>query len=179
MNKSYTNLDNLNALKNLKIIDTIIVIVIFALNSIPLVYSFIALFVPTFDVLAILLDGIILKIAYIAAAYIGIYRRSFVMTAAAPLIPTFCILVFSFSGYECTVHDMNIMIAPIAVCIMIASFYSNRKYAFLEQQDGFPYFNERFENQKSDAARFNEKNPYTAMSEERKKNESDHMEDLF
>lgn len=179
MNKNNTSLANLNALNNLKTIDTIIVIAIFVLNSVPLVYSFIALFVPTFDVIAILIDGIILKIAHIAAAYIGIYKRSFIVTAAAPLIPTFCILVFSFSGYECTVHDMNIMIAPIAVCIMIASLYSNHKYAYLEQQEGFPYFNERFENQKSETIKFNEKNPYSAMSEERKKNESDHMEDLF
>ena len=179
MNNCNTLLKNLNLLKRLRIIDTVIVIVIFALNLIPLVYSFIALFVPTFDVLAIFIDGIILKIAYIAAAYIGIYKRSTVMTVSAPLIPTFCLLIFSFSGYECTVHDMNIMIAPIAVCIMIASFYSNHKYAFLEQQDGFPYFNERFENQKSEVQKFNEKNPYTAMSEERKKTECDHMDDLF
>lgn len=179
MNKYNTYLDNLNTMKHLRIIDTIIVILIFALNSISLVYSFIALFVPTFDVLAILFDGIILKIAHIAAAYIGIYKRNFIMTVTAPLFPSMCILIFSFSGYECSVHDMNIMIAPIAVCIMIASLYSNYKYAYLEQQEGFPYFNERFENQKSEAVRFNEKNPYTAMSEERKKTECDHMDDLF
>lgn len=179
MNKSSMNLENLNTLKRLKIIDTFIAIAIFVLNAVPIIYSFIALFVPVFDVLAIFIDGIIFKAAHIAVAYGGIYKRNFLWTAAAPLIPTFGMLIFSFGKYECSVHDMNIFIACIAVCIMIASLYSNRTYAYLEQQEGFPYFNERFETKKAEAREFDEKNPFDAASEERKKTSSDHMEDIF
>ncbi|WP_455529572.1 hypothetical protein [Ruminococcus sp.] len=46
---------------------------------------------------------------------------------------------------------------------------ANRKYRWLEQQDGFPYFNVRFKDQEIDSSQWNMKDPYTQSFEKLKK----------
>ena len=46
---------------------------------------------------------------------------------------------------------------------------ANKKYNWLEQQDGFPYFNVRYRVQEIDNSQWNIKDPYTQKYEQIKK----------
>ncbi|MCM1530037.1 MAG: hypothetical protein NC093_08600 [Alistipes sp.] len=52
------------------------------------------------------------------------------------------------------------------------------KYAYLEEQPGFPQFSKRFEEQKFDYAQSNIKNEFQQSYEKRIKTSTDKMEEL-
>lgn len=72
-------------------------------------------------------------------------------------------------------------IFPIHIIVTIISFLilpaTNRNYHYLEQQEGFPYFNERFEENKNSLTEYETNNPYQ-QNIDRYKNSSGKMDEI-
>ena len=60
----------------------------------------------------------------------------------------------------------------------VAGMKANIKYHWLEGQEGFPLFNERFYDYDQQSKDWDENNPYKALSEQRKLTASDHMSEV-
>lgn len=108
------------------------------------------------------------KIAELAAGYLGCYQKDkrFVF---AELFLAVLNLIVSVLGF---------IFLLISILLSILTLTTNKKYHFLEQQEGFPHFNERFEKQKADSIQFNIKNPYQQRLEEIQKTSSDAMDSV-
>lgn len=76
------------------------------------------------------------------------------------------------------IFNTNIFILLIMSALAIVLTFVNKSYIFLEQQAGFPYFDEKFEDQKFDAIRNNIKNDYQTKMEEYQKHAPDDMAEL-
>lgn len=66
------------------------------------------------------------------------------------------------------------------LCIFssVVIIFTNKKYKYLEEQPGFPYFNERYEEQKFDSIQTKIKSEYQQNYERRMKTASENMEEL-
>ncbi|MCM1133507.1 MAG: hypothetical protein NC340_08555 [Ruminococcus flavefaciens] len=87
------------------------------------------------------LDGIIFKSALFFCGLMSCYKHDtkFVLSAVA------------VSGINLLLKDnINSIIFPAVILLSIATASVNKQYKWLENQFGFPYFNERFEEQNLD-----------------------------
>lgn len=96
---------------------------------------------PYHDELNLFLDGVIFKLLIFAAATMGVYKNQNLYAIAASLLLIVNVAVFNYSSLDIAYIIISIA-ATIINCIV------NRKYKLLEQCEGFPYFNERFEEYK-------------------------------
>lgn len=156
-----TNLNNLKALKRCRRLETLLFLLIVFPTVVPLAFSLIN----------VIILSIVFRIVYIVMAFAGLYCKKNLWAIAAPIIAMVNRLM--------NADDMNIFLYTVSVAVAIGTVINNKTYAYLEQQEGFPYFNERFEKQKVDYDKFNETNPFDAAAEERRKTASDKMDDLF
>lgn len=76
------------------------------------------------------------------------------------------------------ISDSNIFIFIISVILSAVTVYANRQYNFLKNQSGFPYFNERIEEQKLDRRQYEIKSEFQQNYERYKKQSSDNMPDI-
>lgn len=106
----------------------------------------------------------------LCSGYIGVYKHQNVFSIAPPVLVLICSMFESRISY----------LFFLCVLCTVINIFANKKYRWLEQQDGFPYFNMRFRNQEFDKCQWNIKDPYTVQLEEIKKNNnnSDHMDDI-
>lgn len=165
-----TNLDNLKALKRCRKLETLLFLLIMLPTAVLLVYMLIAIFSPIYNDLVIILS-IVFRILYVVPAFVGLYCKKNYWVIAAP--------ISSAINWVMTVNEMDGILCLIALAVAGGTVINNRVYAYLEQQEGFPYFNERFEMQKTDYDKFCEKDPFEAAAKERRKTATDKMEDLF
>lgn len=109
--------------------------------------------------------------ATLATGFCGVYLHKNIYPIVAPLIGS---LRDTFAG---SVLDLVI---PLCILCSVVNIIVNKKYHWLEQQDGFPYFNERFRVQEIDNSQWNIKDPYTQNYEELKKqdNNNGQMDEL-
>ena len=140
------------------------------------IYNYIAIFyiviygLLTFDSLYLSLlsfsfpelSGAVLHGCTLAAGYIGVYKQNNFFAAVAPALS---ILSLPFDL-------LNKFFVPVCVVCTVLNILANKKYHWLEQQDGFPYFNTRFRDQLIDTSQWNIKDPYTQKYEEIKKKEN-------
>ncbi len=77
-----------------------------------------------------------------------------------------------------TLNSMGGMHVFIAVTSSILLTFTHKKYRYLEQQDGFPYFNERFEEKRNSLNDYNNNNPYQQTMERYKNSSSGKMDDI-
>ncbi len=66
----------------------------------------------------------------------------------------------------------------ICVVVSVMNLKANITYHWLEEQEGFPHFNERFQEQEIGRFEWEHKNPYERQADRRKKTESDAMNDI-
>ncbi len=76
-----------------------------------------------------------------------------------------------------TLDSMESLYIVIAVASSIILTVVNKKYRWLEQQDGFPYFNERFEENKNKVSEQKKNSPYQHYID-RYKNSSGKMDEI-
>lgn len=74
--------------------------------------------------------------------------------------------------------NINSLIFAVSVVLSIATASVNKEYHYLEKQFGFPYFNERFEEQNLDTRQRAIKDEYQQNYERLLKNSSSEMDDI-
>ncbi|MBR2284026.1 MAG: hypothetical protein IJ874_06360 [Ruminococcus sp.] len=117
-----------------------------------------------------LLDGMIFKALILGCGFYGAYRKNDVFTVAAPIIAVMGAILYP------SVWNDGLAAGSVALAVM--GVLANRKYRWLEQQYGFPYFNERFEEQNMNAVQRNIKDDYQVQYEELKKKSEQHGSDM-
>ncbi len=155
-----------------------ITFLIYAVFSFTYVFAsayFILFFVYPIHVLIV--EGIIFKAGYFALAFFGSYCRNNKLAVCAPPV-IFLSCIFNDAGQEMIHFGLNDLYLPISIGVAVVTVLNNKEYLRLEQQPGFPYFNERFEKQKFDKTQFEIKSPVELAADERKKTESDNMDDI-
>lgn len=95
----------------------------------------------TKDSTSLIIDGVLFKLFTGAAAYLGCYRKINIYSAAGAILALVNFLIFQ--------TESNLILCILMVAVFVILFFTNRKYEYLEAQEGFPYFVERFEDQKN------------------------------
>lgn len=124
---------------------------------------------PYHDELNLLLDGVIFKLLIFTVATMGVYKNNNLYAIAASSLLIVNIVLFNYS-------TLDIVYIVISVAATIINCIVNKKYKILEQCEGFPYFNERFEEYKE----IREKNidTFKESYDALKKTQSDTMDDI-
>lgn len=115
------------------------------------------------------LDGILFKGALFFCGLMACYKHNSKFAFFAMIITV--INIFLNGG-------VNALICVITVLLSIASISVNEQYHYLENQTGFPYFNERFEEQNLDTCQRGIKDEYQQNYERLIKNSSSDMADV-
>lgn len=108
------------------------------------------------------LIGFLISAATLAAGFGGVYIHRDILTIVAPFLASVNSFFFSIVSF----------FIPVCILCSVVNILTNRKYRWLEQQDGFPYFNVRFKNQEIDSSQWNIKDPYTQSFEKLKKQDN-------
>lgn len=164
--------ENLLALKKCERIYSFIFWV-YALACIPyacalLIYSFLE---------SLILENImesvrnfLFALAVFASGFISIYKKELKFTWLPVMIAFIAELATNF-------HDIFTLFLGISLVSSLLLAFVHKKYQWLEQQKGFPYFNERFEEQKDAIAERKIHTPYQENIE-RYKNSSGKMDEI-
>ncbi len=136
------------------------------------------------DVFFLLFDGIIFKILLFVFGYLGCYKHQnkFVVLAIATSAVNNLISQFGSSYFDKffgAYFNVNHAIFVACIVMSVLTIIANRKYEFLSQQLGFPYFNQRYEEYKLDATQNNIKSTFQQNYERRQKTSSDSMDDFI
>lgn len=151
-----------------------------AYNIIVTIYAGVCLFYAGVAVFQILLgatqsafitflDGIIFKGALFFCGFMACYKHNTKFTLFAMIIAV--INIFIADG-------LNELIFAMTVILSLATVLYNKEYHYLENQFGFPYFNERFEEQNIDTRQREIKDEYQQNYERYVQNSSSDMSDI-
>jgi len=141
------------------------------------VYTFLELIVFMLarrNPLGLFFDGIILHGLYLFFSINGGYKKNIKYSILASIIMAISFLIPSGTA----MNNFDLMFAIESALFIIPTTLANKKYKWLEQQEGFPYFNERFEQQKNKLKEYNEKNPYEERMKQIQQNSSGKMDEL-
>lgn len=108
------------------------------------------------------LIGSLFSAATLVAGFCGVYVHKNIPAIVAPFLASVNSFFFSIVSF----------FIPVCILCSVVNILANRKYRWLEQQDGFPYFNVRFKDQEIDSTQWNIKDPYTQSYEEIKKQDN-------
>ncbi|MCM1507142.1 MAG: hypothetical protein NC177_08425 [Ruminococcus flavefaciens] len=150
------------------------------LAVITLIYGILSLATVNSNVIGFVMTFILL-LALFATGLLSIYKKETKFTYL-PLLPAvILVLVNCFSDmYFLNIITLDSM-GPIHMVIAIASSLiltvTHRNYRWLEQQEGFPYFNVRFEENKNKLEEYKKNNPYQHYID-RYNNSSGKMDDI-
>lgn len=161
---------NRDTLKSCKRIDFIMCIAYFATCFPVAAISFFRGFVFGLETLILLFFGILANIAVFFLGYWGCYRKNIAYSIAAAVVAM-------VSGIVCTVLDaalgealilvstsmvggFNIGTAMFSGLLIVLNMYNIKRYNYLEEQPGFPYFNDLIEKQKEERRQFEIKSEY-------------------
>lgn len=115
------------------------------------------------------LDGIVFKGALFFCGFMACYKHNTKFTLFAIIIAV--INIFIADG-------LNELIFAMTVILSLATVLYNKEYHYLENQFGFPYFNERFEEQNIDTRQREIKDEYQQNYERYMKTSSSDMSDI-
>lgn len=115
------------------------------------------------------LDGIVFKGALFLCGFMACYKHNTKFTLFAMIIAV--INIFIADG-------LNGLICAMTVILSLATVLCNKEYQYLENQFGFPYFNERFEEQNIDTRQREIKDEYQQNYERYMKTSSSDMSDI-
>lgn len=180
-NEEYTK--NYTSLKKCNKVYTI-VSVIYGAVCIPYALSqlYLMLLTANGDVSYLFFQAVFKAVIFVLG-YLGCYKKdnrySFASVGAA-LLNIICLGYDDryVQGFLFFLDDLGFMLIVLFSVLCGLVVYTNKKYHYLEQQEGFPYFNERFEKQKSDSIQYKIKDPYQQRLEEIQKNSSDSMDEI-
>ncbi|MBQ6180689.1 MAG: hypothetical protein IJK31_03250 [Ruminococcus sp.] len=108
------------------------------------------------DVMFLFLDGIVFKGLILFFGYGGVYKLSDKFALAAPAVAFLNLGLEAATGGtnymdvflgEITGGGMAAFVFAVTVLLAAITLKANRDYRYLEQQEGFPQFNERFHEQ--------------------------------
>ena len=140
--------ENFSALKKCEKIYSII-FWIYALSCIPyacaiLIYAFLESLIFLGNILT-LIRNFILTLMFFSAGLISVYKKDLKFTWIPVIIAIFSAIISNF-------NDIFSFFLGISLISSLLLTIIHKKYRWLENQDGFPYFNERFEEQKNNLA---------------------------
>ncbi len=167
---------NLKALKLCNRIYKITFIIYAAFSGMYIFISLYFMLFPIFDPLVLFADGIILQSLYFAAALMGTYKKNSYYAAIAPVFIALSILFLDKFQYIQFVFKLQYTF--ISIGIAAATVITNKKYKWLEEQFGFPYFSQLIEEQKLDKIQLNIEDPYQRKLDELKKTQSSEMDSI-
>lgn len=101
--------------------------------------GFLALFTPQDDEMMYFINGVILKIPFLAFGFLGCYQKKNLYAVLA-----FIVIGLNSVIYLTVINEILTTVSAVAAAL---TCIANRKYRELEQCDGFPEFNERFSKQ--------------------------------
>lgn len=179
-------LKNLKELRRCERIYKIIFIVYFVscvpLTFTTLIYGTLALASSTSGNVFGFASTMILSLALFATGLLSIYRKENKFTYLPIAVATLLVFLNSFEDMFflqiLTLYSMGYIHLVIAIASSIILTFTHKKYHYLEQQDGFPYFNERFEENKNSIDNYNNNNPYQQAMERYKKSSTGKMDDI-
>lgn len=116
----------------------------------------------------IFFDGVICKCAMFVSGYIGAYKKNDRFAILAPCILLLNSLLFMYA--------VNFGMLLISAAIAAVNVMTDKKYHILEEQEGFPYFNESLLEQEQHIKQQKIKDDYTINYERLKKSSADSME---
>ena len=118
------------------------------------------------------LFNLLLVAGILATGFLGAYKKNSIIAAAALILAAINV-PFSISGF-------GIIGLFVTFLLALLTILANQKYNWLKEQEGFPYFNLRFTNQKLDQVQYSIKDPYTQKLEDLKKkdNNSGKMDEI-
>lgn len=139
------------------------------------------------DILFLLFDGPVSKSALLVCGYLGVYKKNNLFAAAAPCVMLLSLLIPAvfhnngnyldmFLGVAIGGFSINGIYLTASVIMAVITMITNRKYRYLEQQEGFPYFNERFELQKSGGVQYG--SSFQERAEQLKKTQRSDMDEI-
>ena len=109
------------------------------------------------DVWFLFLDGFVFKGLLMYCGYTGVYKRSDFHALTAPLVALVNLPLPAFAngtnymdiflGGVMEGFGMASIVLTISVILALLTLKANRDYRYLEEQEGFPYFNERVNEQ--------------------------------
>ena len=146
-----------------------------------LLYGNIALWTDTNDNIFDFTASIILLILLFATGFLSVYKKEKKFTylpipVALLLLTRQCFDHMSFMNIL-TIYSFKSLHIIIAVTSSVILTFVNKQYRWLEQQDGFPYFNELFDEKKDSLSRYENNNPYQKVLD-RYKNSSGKMDEI-
>ncbi len=138
MQYNHTYNQNLKSLKNCKKLYNLIFYV-YAFICIPWAASSLyAIIITTgHNELYYLIDGIVIKLAVFFCGLMGCYKHENIFALFAVGVQMLSLVI---SG-----SALNGVVATVFIAMCVINIITNKKYVWLEQQEGFPYFNERIE----------------------------------
>lgn len=120
------------------------------------------------DELSYFFDFFLLKAVFLAFAVYGLYKKNNLYCFLSTSIMILNIIFFQ--------SYVNNILLPLSVLGTALAVLSNKQYHILEQEDGFPYFNERVDKQNEDFRGGTD--VYQERYEEIVKNSSNQMDDI-
>lgn len=129
-------------------------VIFLGINSSPLMSAF---------------NGIILKAALFCCGFLACYKHETKFTLFAVLITIISTLIKD---------EINSIILVISFALSVLTAFANKKYHYLENQFGFPHFNERLEEQNLDQRQRKIKDEFQQQYEQYKKTSSSDMTDI-
>lgn len=169
MNTGYDMEHNAVLLKRChKIYNTITII--YASICIPYALSQIfagILFYDMFNPISVIFDSLLCKSALLVCGFLACYKHNNKFILFALLIQTINILI--------TNGSLNICLFYIVIILSGFTVYANKKYQYLTEQFGFPYFNERIEEKNFEYRKSKLKTEFQQNYERYKMQSSDSM----
>ncbi|MDE5619241.1 MAG: hypothetical protein K2I80_01775 [Ruminococcus sp.] len=151
------------------------------LSLITLIYGSMALATVSSDIFRFT-TTMILSLALFGTGLLSVYKKEKKFTYLPLLFAIILSLVNSFDDMlflnVLTMYYIDNIPVFITVISSVLLTFTHKKYHYLEQQDGFPYFNERFEENKNSLSDYNNNNPYQQTMERYKKASSGEMDDI-
>lgn len=124
----------------------------------------------------------ILSLALFGMGLLSVYKKEKKFTYLPVPVAILLSAVNSFAEMDflniLSLYSLGSTYIFIAVASSVILTFTHKTYHYLEQQDGFPYFNERFEENKNSLSNFNNNNPYQQTMEKYKKSSSGKMDDI-
>lgn len=161
---------NRDALKSCKRIDFIMCIAYFVMCFPVVAESFFRGFVFGLETLILLFFGILANIAVFFLGYWGCYRKNITYSMAASLVALVsgivCVALDTAFGdalmfiSTSTIGLSNLATAMFSGLLIQLNIYNIKRYNYLEEQPGFPYFNDLIEKQKEERRQFEIKSEY-------------------
>lgn len=136
------------------------------------------IFPEGFNILYLILDSVIMKSAIFFCGFMSCYKHKNIFVIYTFLIQLLNLILDNFFKTSILDFNFNYLIFIAVIVMSILTFCANKKYEYLENQFGFPHFNERRTNQEFDKKQREIKDEFQQNYERIIKTSSDEMTDM-